>query len=56
MHLKTCISTCLSHEVLNMYVLSIDIYWDKTKLQLQTYAMLDNCSQGTFIKRTLMQI
>ena len=56
MRLKTCISTFLSHEVLNMCVLPIGIYWDKTQLQVQTYAMLDNCSQGTFIKRTLMQI
>ena len=49
-----CISTCLSHEVLSMCILPIDVYCDKTKSQVQTYAMLDNCRQGTFIKGTLM--
>ena len=46
-----CRSIYLSHEVLNMCILSIDMYCDKTKSQVQTYAMLDNCSQGTFVKR-----
>ena len=49
-----CISTCLSHGVLSMCILPIDVYCDKTKSQVQTYAMLDNCRQGTFIKGTLM--
>ena len=37
-----------------MCILHIDIYCDKTKSQVQTYAMLDNCSQGTFIKESLI--
>ena len=49
-----CISTCLSHEVLSMCILPIDIYYEETKSQVQTYTMLDNCSQGTFIKESLI--
>ena len=49
-----CISTCLSHEVLSMCILPTDIYCDETKSQAQTYAMLDNCSQETFIKESLI--
>ena len=49
-----CISTCFSHEVLSMCILPIDIYYEETKSQVQTYAMLDNCSQGTFIKESLI--
>ena len=49
-----CISTCLSHEVLSMCILPIDIYYEETKSQVQTYAMLYNCSQGTFIKESLI--
>ena len=37
-----------------MCILPIDIYCDKTNSQVQTYAMLDNCSQGTFIKESLI--
>ena len=48
------ISTCLNHEVVSICILPIDIYCDKTKSQVQTYAMLDNCSQGTFIKESLI--
>ena len=44
-----CISACLSHEAVNMCILPIDIYCDETKSQVQTYAILDNCRQGTFI-------
>ena len=49
----SCISTCLSHEVLSMCILPIEICCDKTKSHVKTYAMLDNCSQGTFIKESL---
>ena len=45
-----CISTCLSHEVLSMCILPIDIYYS----QVQAYTVLDNCSQGTFIKDSLI--
>ena len=48
------ISTCLNHEVVSICILPIDIYCDKTKSQVQTYAMLDNCSQGTFVKESLI--
>ena len=44
----------MSHEVLSMCILAIDIYCDKTKSQVQTYARLDNCSQGTFIEENLI--
>ena len=37
-----------------MCILAIDIYCDKTKSQVQTYARLDNCSQGTFIEKNLI--
>ena len=37
-----------------MCILPIDICCDKTKSQVQTYAMLDNCHQGTFIKESLI--
>ena len=37
-----------------MCILPIDIYCDKTNSQVQTYAMLDNCSQETFIKESLI--
>ena len=49
-----CISTCLSHEVLSRCILPIDIYYEETTSQVQTYAMLDNYSQGTFIKEGLI--
>ena len=49
-----CISTCLYREVLSMCVLPIDIYCAETKSQVQTYVILDNCSQGTFIKGSLI--
>ena len=42
------IPTCFSYKVLSMRILPIDIYCDKTKSQVQTYAMFDNCNQGTF--------
>ena len=45
-----CISNCLSHEVLSMCILPIDIYYS----QVQAYTVLDNCSQGTFIKDSLI--
>ena len=37
-----------------MFVLPTDIYCDETKSQVQTYVMLDNCSQETFIKESLI--
>ena len=44
----------MSYKVLNMCILPIDFYCDKTKSQVHTYAMLDNCSEGTSIKESLI--
>ena len=37
-----------------MCILPIDFDCDKTKSQVHTYAMLDNCSEGTSIKESLI--
>ena len=37
-----------------MCILPIDFYCHKTKSQVHTYAMLDNCSEGTSIKESLI--
>ena len=51
---STFTSTCLSNKVLTMCILPIDIYCDKTKAKVRTYAILGNCSQETFIKESLI--
>ena len=53
-NLNACISNCLSREVLSMCIVLINIYCDETESQVRTYAMVDNCSQRTFIKESLM--
>ena len=42
-------------EVINMCIVPIKISHQNCKKTIRTYAMLDNCSQGSFIKQDLLK-
>ena len=51
----SCSTTKVAAEVVNICIVKVIVRHPKTNREVLTYAMLDNCSQGTFIKESLAE-
>ena len=45
----------MASEIIIMFVVPIKITHAETKREVSTFAMLDNCSQGSFIKSNIIE-
>ena len=50
-----CNSSSMESKIISMCVVPVKISHSKSKKEISTYAMLDNCSQGTFIKEDIQK-
>ena len=50
---KTCVSAGIPAKIINMCVAPVKIGHLGTKKKVSTLALLDNCSQGTFVKESI---
>ena len=53
--MPSCASTKFRSDVINMCVVPVQICHPDSKKVLDTYAMLDNCSQDTFVKEEIIE-
>ena len=50
-----CNSSSIESKIISMCVVPVKVNHSKSKKEFSTYAMLDNCSQGTFIKEDIQK-
>ena len=50
-----CNSSSIESKVISMCVVPVKVSYSKSKKEFSMYAMLDNCSQGTFIKEDIQK-
>ena len=51
-----CTSTGFPANIISIYVVPVKFIQAKTKKEVSTLAMLDSCSQGTFLKQSIKNI
>ena len=50
------VSSGITSKVISMYVVPIKVSHRETEKEISTYAMLDSCSQGCFIKDNIKNV